>query len=378
METCISDQVLELCDKYLGEYKVVNGEVKVHDCPFCHGGDHGDTDTFYIGVNNGAYKCHRGSCGASGSFKQLAKHFGEDVGGKVIPFPTTRTKKTYQKPDPTNLYPLTDEIVNYCQQRGISEQTLKDFNISADQNGNMLFPFFRDKELVFVKYRKPKKFVKSAENKSKEWMEANTEPILFNMDNVSFNTPLYITEGQMDAMALYEAGIKNVVSVPMGCNNLDWVNNCWDWLEKFKQFVLFGDSDACGLEMMNTLMRRLGEDRCMIPPDYPECIVDGKDIGRICKDANEILFSYGKEMLYKFACQCEPVPIKGVINLGNVQPVDQMQIQRILTGIPDLDFYVGGLVEGGLTVLSGKRGDGGLSPSLNTVNWQMPGVYIIG
>lgn len=25
-----------------------------------------------------------------------------------------------------------------------------------------------------------------------------------------------------------------MVSVPSGCSNLDWLDHCWDWLEKFQ------------------------------------------------------------------------------------------------------------------------------------------------
>ena len=240
--------------------------------------------------------------------------------------------------------------------RRISEQTLRDFNVSATTEGNIFFPFFRNKELVFAKYRKPKKYQKG--DGPKEWQDRNTEPILFGMDMVSFNKPLIITEGQIDALSLYEAGCTNVVSVPCGCSNLDWINSCWDWLENFSQIVIFGDNDDPGTEMIANVMKRLGEDRCMIPPDYPDLIIDGENAGRACKDANEILYSYGAEYLQEFVKTCEPAPIKGVLNLASIPFVDPTSIPRIYTRIPALDNAIGGLGEGTVTVFTGKRGEG--------------------
>ena len=84
------------------------------------------------------------------------------------------------------------------------------------------------------------------------------------MDLCSFSQPLIITEGQIDTLSLYEAGIRNAVSVPCGCTNLDWIDHCWDWLEKFQTVILFGDSDEPGRKMVREAVRRLDEARCMV------------------------------------------------------------------------------------------------------------------
>ena len=291
----------------------------------------------------------------------MAEFFGEKASyhsnqSKVFNVNTYK-KKVYDRPDPNQILPLTNEIIEYFQTRKISKQTLEAFKIGSDANGNIVFPFYRDGKLIFVKYRKPTKFRKGIDTR-KEWSSPNPEAILFNMDNVSFSKPLYVTEGQFDAMSLYEAGIFNVVSVPMGANNFDWITLCWDWLEKFSQIVLFGDADEPGIEMINSIKRRLGEDRCMIPPEYPEFIWKGQDIGRTCKDANEILVLYGTEKLKECAENCEEAPIRGVVNLADVQMDDPLFQPRLLFRIPKLDQITGGFGEGSLLVASGKRGEG--------------------
>ena len=356
----ISAAVLDLAEKHLGNFRIRNGQVKVERCPFCNGGQNGDYDTFAIGLHNGAWNCLRGKCTKKkGSFKELAEFFGEDSSAaRGLAMPTQLVKKQFDKPNPDDLHEITEEIITYFAGRRISEDTLKDFGIAADDKGNIVFPFYDENNvLTYVKYRKPQRHNKE-DKTPKEWQMPNTKPILFGMNLVAFNKPLVITEGEIDCLSLYEAGCTNVVSVPAGCNNLDWINNNWDWLEKFNQIILFGDNDEPGLDMVSTLMKRLGEDRCMIPKEYPELIYKGKDYNRACKDANEILFVYGAETLKQMVDACEPAPIKGVLDLASVPFVDPASVPRIMTKIPELDHMIGGLEEGGVSVFSGKRGEG--------------------
>lgn len=355
----LTSKVLEIAEKYLGPYKLVNGQVEAKLCPFCHGGKNHDQGTFYVGLYNGAYKCHRGHCDVQGSFADLCKHFGEQPPAKRFDparIPGT-VKKVYDKPDPEKLHPLTDEIKEYFAMRKISEETLNAWKIASDTKGNIVFPFYRDGDLIYVKYREPRKHTKESKL-PKEWQETNTEQILFGMDMVDLSKPLVIVEGEIDALSVYEAGMHNVVSVPCGATAMDWVQNCWEWLENFQQIILFGDYDEPGAAMINTLTKRLGEERCMIPDEYPELIVDGEDKGRFCKDANEILYAYGPEKLKELIESCELAPVQGIIDLGAVQYIDPTTIPRIFTRIPELDEAIGGLGEGCVTICSGKRGEG--------------------
>ena len=358
----IANAVIDLANKHFGEYKIRNGQIIPEHCPICHGGDRRDKETFAVGLYNGAFNCKRGSCSGvngnrEGSFKQLCNYFGETAFEfSALPQSIRTAKKVYNKPDPEKLKPITEEIVTYFSTRGISENTLKDFKIASDEKGNIVFPFYRNNELVYVKYRKPKKHTK--DDGPKEWQDTNTEPILFGMDKVAFGKPLIITEGEVDALSMYEAGVHNVVSVPCGCSNLEWIMLCWDWLERFNEIILFGDSDEPGIEMVTTLMKRLGEDRCQIPKEYPELIFNGKSYNRICKDANEILCCYGPEGLKTLIETCEPAPIKGVLDVSTITYVDPATVPKIMSKIPALDNMIGGFEEAGVTILSGQRGEG--------------------
>lgn len=349
-------EMLAFADRHLAPYTVRRKqdgatEIVPKLCPFCHGGDNGDENSFALSVDYGVYVCKRGSCGKRGRFQSLAGFFGDEASGIGIPVSRSKAPPTYKLPE-VELSPPTEEIYAYFERRKISRGTVDAFSICSDSKGNIVFPFFEDGQLVFVKFRKPKKH-QPGDKSPKEWREPGTKAILFGMDACSFSKPLAICEGEIDSMALYEAGIQNVVSVPSGCEDMSWIENCWDFLEKFKTIILFGDNDDPGRRMVQTVAHRLDETRCLIVEDYPP-----KPSGGLCKDANEILFYHGEMKLVEMVESAREIPVCGLINLGKVIPVAQDSIPSIRTGIPKLDWAVRGLREGSISVFTGKPGHG--------------------
>lgn len=347
--------MLAFADKHLSPYTVrskQSGESEIipRFCPFCKGGDNGDERSFALSIDHGVYVCKRGSCGQRGTFASLASEFRFETSAPVKG--ARKPKKPQFNLPQVNILPATEEIYAYFQSRKISRETVDAFRIGADDKGNIVFPFYVGGENVFVKFRKPRK-QKPEDKGPKEWREPNTKAVLFGMDDCSFAKPLIICEGQIDAMALYEAGVRNVVSVPSGCEDMSWIENCWDWLEKFKTIILFGDSDEPGRKMVAQVAKRLDESRCMIVEDYPE-----KPSGGICKDANEVLYFCGEFALIAMVENAREIPVKGLINLGSVIPVPLDSIPNIRTQIPKLDWALRGLREGSVTIWTGKAGHG--------------------
>ena len=339
------NQVLDLLDRRLQPYRISGDEARVRTCPFCQGGDSNDLYTFSVNLETGVFQCFRGSCSVRGDLRQLAEKLGEHVDAAPHSF---KSQTIYAAPT-SKCFALTDDIVSYFDNRGISEETLNAYGVSADDKGNILFPFTLDGELVYVKHRK----LKRLKNEPKEWMDKDTRPILFGMDLCEPSLPLIITEGEIDALSLYEAGASNVVSVPAGCENLKWIEECWDWLDQFDEVILFGDNDVPGRRMVAQVVKRLGESRCRIVETYPL-----NEEGRELKDANEILCELGSLELIDCLETAKDIPIKGLINLAKVTPTDPTTIPRIKTNIPALDEAIGGLREGAVTVVTGKAGDG--------------------
>ena len=348
--TPTTNQIVDFANRHLEPYKINNRsrEISPLYCPICHGGGNRDKHTFFLNIDSGLACCKRGSCEWKGTIAMLADKFGEDpsqYGGQAY----NRKKKVFVKPE-IQLNPRTDVINHYFDQRGISESTLDKYNIAADDNGNVIFPFYEGDTMVFVKYRKP---IIPSPHKMKEWQEPDTKPVLFGMQTCSFDKPLVICEGEIDALSCSEAGIDNVVSVPCGCDDLYWVELCWDWLEQFKTIVLFGDNDVPGRKMVDQLVKRFGEDRCKVVKSYPD-----KSDGIPCKDPNEILTECGDLELIESFESAEDIPVKGIIQLADVVPIDVTTIPRIQIGIPKLDEALGGLALGAITVFTGMPGDG--------------------
>lgn len=338
--------ILALADKHLQPYRVGGNEIRVQTCPFCHGGDSGDLFTFSVNMDTGAYKCFRGSCGASGSYNALCGKLGEQVSS--IKRVSLKQNVMYDPPK-SKIYDLSEAVIKWFDGRGIGQNTLDAYGVGTDKNGNILFPFAVDGELIYVKHRK----LACKKNEPKEWQDPNTRPVLFGMDMCDTSLPLIVTEGEIDTLSLYDAGVRNVVSVPCGCENLKWIEECWDWLEKFDEIILFGDNDAPGRRMVSQLIRRFGEGRCKVVEDYPL-----KSDGTECKDANEILTELGDIVLLDTLDSAKEIPTRGLINLSRVVPVDPTTIPRIKTNIPALDEAIGGLREGAVTVITGAPGSG--------------------
>lgn len=338
--------VYDFARKHIGQYKVKGDEIKATICPYCKGGTHGDKDTFALNISKLTYNCKRGSCGKSGTFWQLCRDFGEEADRQGDYELFNKSKKVYKKPE-TQINPATSQVEKYLALRKITKATLDKCSVGSDDKGNIAFPFLdENSQHVFTKYRPAAKVGKG---QMKAWREADTKPILYLMNLCEFDKPVTIVEGEIDALSLIEADIKNVVSVPSGTEDLSFLDTCWDWLQKFSIIILFGDNDEPGYEMMQKLIVKLGAYRChTIPTEFYKG----------CKDANEILFRHGKEALKQAVDNSKPIPIAGLIDLSDVRPFDVKNVERVKSNIDFLDAAIGGFLMGELSIWTGKRGHG--------------------
>lgn len=325
------------------EYHEKGDELEFKYCPYCHGGDHRDQWTFSINLTSGAYKCLRSSCDKQGHFVELCRDFHYPLMGKRL--------SIYRKLPPRPNMDSADEAVRYMESRGISAAITRKYHITVqtDKKHILVFPFFApDKELVFVKYRLMN--FQKGRDKNKEWSEPGAMPILFGMDNCVDFSRLVITEGQIDSLSLAEAGVKNAVSVPTGQSGMTWLRPCRDWLLEFKEIVVFGDCENGRITLIDNLKKKL-------PPSMVIKVVQMEDYKGL-KDANDILREYGKE--YLAACVERAVVERPSIvkDLADVEDVDLNTLDKIKTGIKELDNTIDGMAAGQLVVLTGKRGEG--------------------
>lgn len=318
-------------------------------CPYCQGGDKKDKETFSINIKTGQFKCFRSSCGITGNMITLAKDFDFSIGNEADEYYNPKKQfrvlpqlKEHVKPKP--------EAIRYLESRGISKEVAENYEITVktEDLNVLVFPFFDENGVIqFIKYRKTD-FDKKRD-KNKEWCEENCKPILFGMKQCNDFSRLIMCEGQLDSLSVATAEINNAVSVPNGCKGFTWIPYCWDWINKFSEIVVFGDYENGVITLLDDLKKRL---KMTIKHVREE---DYKD----CKDANEILQKYGKEQVRSCVENAVIVPIKKVIQLSDVEDVDIFKIQKLKTGIRDLDrLLYGGLPFSGVVLVSGKRGQG--------------------
>lgn len=332
--------LLGLAEKLGADTRRKGDELFFKWCPYCHGDGH-DKDTFSVNVNTGLYKCFRSGCDRHGHFVQLARDFGYPLDMGDAP---RKYRELPQRP-----LKVKEQAVRYLEGRGISRGVTERYHISArkDNENVLVFPFYDENHtLRFVKYRKTD-FDKERD-KNKEWCEKDTMPILFGMDQCQDFSCLVITEGQIDSLSVAEAGVPNAVSVPNGAKGFTWIENCWEWVSKFPEVVVFGDCERGKVTLVDELSRRL---RCKLR------VVRQEDyLGE--KDANAILQKYGPEAVRQAVQNAQVLPVNHVVRLADVETVDLNSLPKIKTGITGLDRVIGGLYFGQVVLLTGKRGEG--------------------
>ena len=246
----------------------------------------------------------------------------------------------------------------YLELRKITPQTINYCNLSQDESGNIVFNYYDTNDvLTLVKYRPSRKIDKS-KGDIKTWCQkdADTMPILFNMNKINVNEPLLICEGEIDALSAIESGYTNTVSVPFGAGNFQWIEHNWDWLEQFEQIIICADNDESGLKMIKEATSRLGNWRTKIVqlPEYYE----SEDGRRAVNDLNETLYRFGKDYVLKAILNAKDSPVDSVVDFSDVEDIDLSSIDGIYTGIEELDNELMKLFYGTVTILTGTNGSG--------------------
>lgn len=265
-----------------------SGDLKL-TCPKCSPTRKNKSDRcLSVNTEKGLYNCHH--CQWSGNVN-LTK------------------KKEYIKPVKINA-DVSERLVKWFAKRGISEATVahwkigesKEYFPQIEKRRNAVnFNYYRKGELINVKFRDAEKNFK---------MVKDAELIFYGLDNIKEMDTIYITEGEMDALSLHEAGIYSVCSVPNGASlgnqRLDYLDNCYSYFEKKECIVLCTDNDQAGLQLRNELARRFGQHRCK----YIE-------FGEF-KDANEILVNKGPTELREVLNKPKTFPIEGIVNIDDI------------------------------------------------------------
>lgn len=266
-----------------------------------------------------------------------------------------RTRRQYRYPTPVE---STDksQIYKYLASRKISKETADYLDMRQDNRGNLVFNYYDlNDTLTMVKYR-PARKVRHGE--SKNWCQpgSDTSPILFNMNRINPGQPLVIASGELDCAALIESGVNNAVSIPLGDGNLQWIEECWDFLEQFQEIIIVPDNDASGMKYCKNVVPRLGSWRCKVAccPSFYE----NGDKKIPIKDVNEALYWFGKDEVVSVIANAADSPIPSLVDLADVEERDLSNIDGVTTGLSDLDKEIMRLFYGSFNILSGTPGSG--------------------
>ena len=267
---------------------------------------------------------------------------------------------------------LTDLAVAWFAKRGISRATLDSNKITvtkawmpgADREVECVaFPYFRDGEVINVKYRDAKKRFRQ---------EKGAEKVFYGLDTIGDHEDIIIVEGEIDALSLQEAGLLDrfgILSVPDGAPGkvrdetpapeddakFAYLWNCRDVLERAKRVILATDADGPGQALEEELARRIGKEKCwrVAWPSANDAQL---------KDANEVLVECGAQVVRECVDAARPYPIKSLFDAGQFES-DSLRLfhdgreRGLSTGFRNLDPLMT-IVPGMLSVVTGHASSG--------------------
>ncbi len=251
-------------------------------CPKCsHDRKKKNTKCLGVNLDKGIWHCNH--CNWSGSL----------------------SKKQYVLPKWENNTQLSDKVLEWFQKRNISQETLVKMQIAEkseympqveSERTVVCFPYIKDNKVLNVKYRTSDKLFK---------LYKDAELIFYNIDGIKDQEEVLIVEGEIDALTMIQLGYTNTVSVPNGAtkgnNNLQYLDNCYQYFENVKKVIIATDNDEPGERLAHELARRIGIEKC------------SRALFGIYKDANE---AYCKEGKVEFS-DIKPFPIEGVFGVSD-------------------------------------------------------------
>jgi len=240
-------------------------------------------------------------------------------------------KKSYSQPKIEIKHDIPDNLLSWLYSRKLTDKVIKRNKIGhsiqffAKSRVNapcVSFPYHKDGKVVALKYRLPD---------PKEWTaESGCEPILYGYDDIKSDILIWV-EGEMDKLAIEVSGFENCVSVPNGASSAGSLDHCKEKLKTVKTHIIAVDNDGAGKKLLEDLSRRLNPGRCKIVT-WPEG----------CKDANDTLMEYGKEILKRCIEDAERMPVKGIVKPSQlakklVALYDDTETHGLSTGWENVD-----------------------------------------
>ena len=277
----------------LGRHSAGPGRSFKVKCPVCGGGRTRE-DSLSITVDadgqGATWNCKRGNCDGFSGNGRIDTPRGRDDD----PAPRRqRAPVVHPTPHAPREQLRVPALYEFFAKRGISQETVDAFGIYAvmqrwpqlDADGKpvhaeggddlvwvekptIVFPYIWRGALVSRKFRSPHKQFKQ---------DRDSLRCLFNADAVTAPDEILLVEGEMDVLACWEAGLRQVVSLPDGApsklyaeddprrqddKRFDALETCAPILADVKRVVIATDADTAGGYLAEEFARRFGPIRC--------------------------------------------------------------------------------------------------------------------
>lgn len=332
----------------------------IQTCPFCDRSKW----KFYIHATRLVYRCWH--CEAKGNFYKLRRALGDltkvvaasDLGDNS----NTKTSKAKTTVPPKKIAQwhkqlLADkDAIEYCKARGFTIETIKRFRLGLEIKNNkrwLVIPHVHTKVCHNAKFR-----VLPPAEKSFRRVKGGAS-VLFNQDCLAMYDRIVIAESETDAIALWQAGIKNVVALTCGADTFlpEW----YDLLADKEEIMLVLDADSVGQQGARSIARRLGFDKCF-------------NVLLPAHDANEVLTAGGPEKLREAVQNKEQFEVSGIVSiadaLGRARNDAEAGTIGLLTPWKDVNSLLGsGWHAGDLVVLTARVKIGKTTLALNEALW---------
>ena len=353
-------------------YKCAGDELVIETCPFCAKGGW----KFYLNNAKGAYSCKYGSCSSQGNFYQLTKAFGdaEEFIKPLASQPKAQpARKRYSLTDLLKYevaLETDDEAQAYLKGRGITMDTAKAWHLGVKQDKDnvkwLLIPYIQGNEILDVKYRT----LPPADKRFQRL--GGGESILFGQHLLqktgkSKDRPLYMVEGELDAVTMWQQGFVPVISTTTGAGSFKT-----EWYDSIAAYdptsiVVCYDSDIAGQKAAQKIVQKFEEEGRRVV----NIVLPG------AKDANEYFLTHSRD---DFDALITAVPEPGMENCHSMSEVLDMLEEQLwfstdhFDGLPSQFTDVNAMIAGGywngqLITLSGVSGTGKTSYVLQELLW---------
>jgi twinkle protein len=299
------------------EYKETSVGFTSRYCPLCpkpHYEERSNLYTLGFKANSGVFHCFR--CGVSGSwydFKNLITGSSltvESLKSPEVTYPSLEEHTTRYNNLKNSKFPAISQYLK--EVRGLTQETLEKYMVgidyklfkNPDTNENIDLPcvFFPMYSIVNSERLLSRVKIRAIYKENKHYMKMHPVGGGFGFFGLNTIPPgiktLVITEGEYDAMAVYQSTGLFAISLPNGASHLPV--QMLPWLEQFHKIYLWLDDDLAGREASLKFAKKLGLKRTFIVKTKDE---EAKGP----KDANEALLLCTHEDMKKFIIKSKPI-----------------------------------------------------------------------